>query len=147
MSRLTETDSQGNWALSGVAWKSLYAGQVITDGIITDEMWEKIYGALWKLMEYENTGFSPAQITEMCDLYNEKCAELAEEKEKHRWIPVDEMLPEEGIMVLVSCKSKNGSENINRAYHAGGFWHGSGSMSGVLAWMPLPEPYQRNGGK
>ena len=36
MSRLTETDSQGNWALSGVAWKSLYAGQVITDG-----MWEK----------------------------------------------------------------------------------------------------------
>lgn len=51
MSRLTETDSQGNWALSGVAWKSLYAGQVITDG-----MWEKIYGALWKLMEYENTG-------------------------------------------------------------------------------------------
>ena len=44
MSRLTETDSQGNWALSGVAWKSLYAGQIITDG-----MWEKIYGALWKL--------------------------------------------------------------------------------------------------
>ena len=61
MSRLTETDSQGNWALSGVAWKSLYAGQIITDG-----MWEKIYGALWKLMEYENTGFSPDQISDMC---------------------------------------------------------------------------------
>ena len=78
MSRLTETDSQGNWALSGVAWKSLYAGQIITDG-----MWEKIYGALWKLMEYENTGFSPDQISDMCDLYDEKCEEL--EKAKMHW--------------------------------------------------------------
>ena len=40
MSRLTETDSQGNWALSGVAWKSLYAGQIITDG-----MWGRIVEA------------------------------------------------------------------------------------------------------
>lgn len=30
MIRLTETDEQGNWALKGVAWKSLYVGQVIT---------------------------------------------------------------------------------------------------------------------
>lgn len=65
MSRLTETDSQGNWALSGVAWKSLYAGQIITDG-----MWEKLYGALWKLMEYENTGFSPDQIPDVEDLHD-----------------------------------------------------------------------------
>ena len=60
MSRLTETDSQGNWALSGVAWKSLYAGQ-----IITDEGGGGGGGALWKLMEYENTGFSPDQISDM----------------------------------------------------------------------------------
>ncbi len=37
MSRLTENDSQGNWALSGVAWKSPHTGQ-----IITEEMWEKM---------------------------------------------------------------------------------------------------------
>lgn len=65
MHRLTETDEQGNWALSGVAWKSLYAGQ-----IITDEMWEKIYGALWKLMEYEDSGLSPDEVEAMIDLFN-----------------------------------------------------------------------------
>lgn len=30
MHRLTESDEQGNWALKGVAWKSLHVGQVIT---------------------------------------------------------------------------------------------------------------------
>ena len=44
MHRLTEKDDQGNWALKGVKWESLHAGQTITR-----EMWEKIYSALWKL--------------------------------------------------------------------------------------------------
>ena len=137
MSKLTQKDDQGNWCLKGVRWEQLRTGSVITEDVR-----EKLYAALWRLMEYEDTGFSPEQIYEMCDLYGEKCDELAEEKEKHRWIPVEERLPKEDIMVLVSCKSKNGSESINRAYHARGFWNGSGSMSGVLAWMPLPEPYR-----
>lgn len=54
MHRLTEKDEQGNWALKGVKWASLYVGQTITK-----EMWEKIYGALWKLMDYEDSGLSP----------------------------------------------------------------------------------------
>ena len=65
MHRLTETDSQGNWALSGVAWKSLYAGQVITDA-----MWEKIYFALCKLKDYEDSGLSPDEVEAMIDLFN-----------------------------------------------------------------------------
>lgn len=47
-------------------------------------------------------------------------------------------------MVLVSCRTKKGIDSVNRAYYSDGYWHGSGSMSGVVAWMPLPEPY---GGK
>lgn len=57
------------------------------------------------------------------------------------WIPVDEALPEDGEMVLVSCETKKGVKTVNRAYHSRNCWHGSGSMSGVRAWMPLPEPY------
>lgn len=58
------------------------------------------------------------------------------------WIPVEERTPEEGEMVLVTCQTKSGHRSVNRAWHRGGFWHGTGSMSGVIAWMPLPEPYQ-----
>lgn len=57
------------------------------------------------------------------------------------WIPVAEALPDDDDLVLVTCQAKNGNRSINRAYYDGQFWHGSGSMAGVTAWMPLPEPY------
>ena len=56
MNRLTEKDDQGNWHLKGVRWEQLHEGQVITG-----ELREKLYGALWKLMEYEDTGLSPEE--------------------------------------------------------------------------------------
>lgn len=58
------------------------------------------------------------------------------------WIPVTEALPDDDDLVLVTCQAKNGNRSINRAYYDGQFWHGSGSMSGVTAWMPLPKPYK-----
>ena len=59
-----------------------------------------------------------------------------------KWISVKKDLPEEDRKVLVSCETKKGIKNINMAYiDNNGCWHGLGSMSGVTAWMPLPEPY------
>lgn len=58
------------------------------------------------------------------------------------WIPCNERLPDPDVLVLVTCQPKKGPANVNRAYYADGYWHGSGSMSGVVAWMPLPEPYR-----
>lgn len=58
------------------------------------------------------------------------------------WILVEERLPEDDRMVLVTCQTKRGIRSVNRAYCDGAFWHGSGSMSGVIAWRPLPEPYR-----
>lgn len=59
-----------------------------------------------------------------------------------KWIPVTEALPEDDEMKFVTAQPKNGAANVNRAYFDGQFWHGSGSMSNVVAWMPLPEPYR-----
>ena len=59
-----------------------------------------------------------------------------------RWIPISERLPENDEMMLVTCRAKNGNLSVNRAYYMDGCWHGSGSMAGVTAWMPLPEPYR-----
>lgn len=58
------------------------------------------------------------------------------------WISVEEQLPEDERMVLVTCQTKKGIRSTNRAYYDGTFWHGSGSMSSVTAWCPLPEPYK-----
>lgn len=58
------------------------------------------------------------------------------------WIPVSERLPETDDLMLVSCRTKKGINSVNRAYYSNGAWHGSGSMGGVVAWMPLPEPYK-----
>lgn len=57
MRRLTEIDSQGNWSLKGVQWQQLYVGQ-----IITEEVSERIYGALCKFLDYEETGLSPDDV-------------------------------------------------------------------------------------
>ncbi len=48
-------------------------------------------------------------------------------------------LPPEDERVFVCCQTKKGVKSVNIAYQSDGIWHGSGSMSGVTAWMPLPE--------
>lgn len=63
MGRLTQKDEQGNWSLRGVPWESLYEWQVITR-----ELHDRLYGALWKLMEYEDTGLSPEEVERLNDL-------------------------------------------------------------------------------
>lgn len=62
MNKLTECDDQGNWCLKGVPWKDLYVGKTITR-----EIQEKLYGALWKLMEYERTGLDPERVEQISE--------------------------------------------------------------------------------
>lgn len=57
--RLIEKDDNGNWCLRGVPWSGLRPGATLTE-----ETWERLYGALWKLMNYEDTGLSPDEIEE-----------------------------------------------------------------------------------
>lgn len=49
MKRLTQKDEQGDWSLRGVLRESLHEGQVITK-----ELRERLYGALWKLKDYDD---------------------------------------------------------------------------------------------
>lgn len=60
MSRLTQKDDSGNWSLKGLPWKDTYVGQVITRN--TEE---KIYGALCKLRDYEESGLDPEQVQQL----------------------------------------------------------------------------------
>lgn len=150
MKKLTQYDDQGNWCLKGVRWEQLHVGS-----IITKEVEEKLYGALCKLRDYENTDLSPEEVERVNDFSKSQASrlmkELQEEREKHRWIPVCERLPKSEGYVLVSFENftlpdiaryevdENGS---------GAFYPGDEDESYISfglfvnAWMPLPEPYR-----
>lgn len=54
-----------------------------------------------------------------------------------QWIPCSERLPEYGIQVLTT--DKDGDFELNHIIDEDdGEWF----WNGVIAWMPLPEPYQ-----
>ena len=147
MNRLTEKDDQGNWALKGIHWQQLYVGQVITR-----KVQEKLYGALHKLLDYEEVGLSPDEVESL--------------KDKNRWIPVSEGMPEErnstfakfkgtekwtprmfekiSRNVLVTIAYDDGTRMTRQAHTVDGKWKIELSVLGgmVIAWKPFPEPYK-----
>lgn len=62
MGRLTWKNPDGTWGLKNMDIK---------------EVPSKLYGAVCKLKDYEETGLMPEQIVEMDELYTEKCKEVA----------------------------------------------------------------------
>ena len=71
---------------------------------------------------------------------NEVINKLPPVQPEQRWIPVSEALPEVKQAVLVT--TKNGQRDIRKCIDAG---HLTWFYHGILAWMPLPEPYQEGG--
>ena len=149
MGKLTQRDDQGNWCLKGVKWEQLQAGHMITLDVA-----EKLYGALCKLRDYENTDLSPEEVERINDFSKSQAfllmKELQKEREKHQWIPVTEQLPEPETYVLVSFS--NFSLPIIGRYaenEEGGAWFAGDEDEPLVsqdmfvnAWMPLPEPYR-----
>ena len=99
--------------------------------MITEQVWEKLYGALWKLKDYEDTGLCPDEIGRMktegekmlvmidengvADVYDDTydivihCENEEDQKDARlalknvrRWVPVTERLPKLGEYVLIS---------------------------------------------
>ena len=75
MSRLIQSDDSGNWSLKGLPWRNIYVGKTVTE-----ETQQKLYGALCKLKDYEDTGEEPWQIEECNELFDKiflrKCREV-----------------------------------------------------------------------
>ena len=163
--RLTEKKDSGHWCLRDVPWSDLKPGTVLSK-----KTWEKLHGALWKLKDYEDTGLSPEEVESVNDFEKSQTyraiAELQEEREKHRWIPATERLPEEhdsifarlngtekwrnGMFkrrsdnVLVTVKYEDGTVHTEQAHTTDGVWKTDYKVKEgkVVAWMPFPEPYK-----
>lgn len=89
----------------------------------------------WALKKYEDTGLSPEEVERL--------------KEQHRWIPVEERLPEEDDRVILCTihgivKEGTYTERYGYAMRKGFFTETCfEELCDVTAWMPLPEPYQK----
>ena len=149
--RLTEKKDSGSWCLRDVPWDQMKPGAVLTQ-----KTCEKFYGALWKLKDYEDAGKSPEEVERVNDFEKiQTCraiAELQEEREKHRWIPVTERFPEPETYILVSFENFSLPDIATYRVDddgSGAFYPGDEDYTYlsvgfyVNAWMmPLPEPYR-----
>lgn len=139
MNRLTEKDTQGNWALKGISWQQLSIGQKITK-----EVGEKLYGALRKLLDYEKAGLNPDEVKSL--------------KEENRWILTSRKMPEEDGRYLVTFKHDTkvylvgyGScQKTVLGYPIGHGWYNLQTADyyaedSIIAWRSLPESYKENG--
>lgn len=65
-----------------------------------------------------------------------------------KWIPVDVMLPEDNKLVLITVRTSflGGSmfNCMDVARYTGNMWLIAGALvkDTVIAWMPLPDPYE-----
>ena len=97
-------------------------------------------------------GFTSNPI-EIDEALNMAVKALEEARPHGAWIPVSERFPEEGKSVLVWYEYyAYGTKNrMVQTYGIGhvydGFWVGDvqGTKSKCIAWMPLPEPYKKEG--
>lgn len=139
--------------------------QIKPGTVITEQTWEKLYGALWKLKNYEETGLMPDKVLELNEETQEQAramlervAKLSDEieqmkgDERQRWIPLAERLPERNKSVLLCMKGRSSS---GKCIQVGSLDHGFWSIQSyagyeslatyefyITAWMPLPEPYK-----
>lgn len=93
MGRLTFKNQDGTWGIKGYDIKKVPT---------------ELYGAICKLMDYEETQLSPNQIKEMDNMYQDKCREV--ERYKKLSLSVEEMA--KVIVILEEFKKLKKGEKI-----------------------------------
>lgn len=145
---------EGEWKLHGLDWTDFRPG--IT---LTKEAHTRLYGALWRLMEYEKTGVNPDEIADKVDTNRVLREDLVKAARRApEWIRPDKGMPDPFTFVLLCVDGHIGHITFNRAIMTGGYddeeqeWYldpeptttpyraGDDELK-VLAWMPLPAPY------
>lgn len=148
--RLTQKNEQGNWWVKGLLWKDLDIGTAITK-----KTQEKLYGCLYKLMKYEETGLSPDEVERLNTFDGSQAVKatiaLQKERRKHKWVPAEKP-PKENGYILISFENfsipqvgRYEEDGEGGAYYVGDDEESCISQDLIVnAWKPLPEPYRKD---
>ena len=100
-------------------------------------------GAIMQLVEMRENSMMPVVFKPYFDKVIETISECVEPSEIPHWIPVTERLPKERSVVLVTDWRGNVyTDRFIEEIDTKPIWRDIFS-DGVLAWMSLPEPYQK----
>ena len=144
--RLTEKKDNGHWILKDVSWDELKPGVVLTK-----EIWEKLYGAIWKLKDYEDTGLMPNEVTALnvetqkeARKMLERVAKLSDEIEQQKHggdHGIKFFINKDGIAdvyddtydIVIHCESEEDQKDAELA------------LKNVRRWIPVTERLQELG--
>ena len=79
-------------------------------------------------------------ITIHCESKQEQ-DEVVKKLQSLHWIPVTIDLPPESKYVLCTTMTKKGLRQVVKGYYSDGRWC-CGMNSNVVAWKPLPDPWE-----
>ena len=102
--------------------------------------------------EQQNKSYSTMMMYEVADLVDDLIEIVKQEAEQYNngWIPCSERLPEDGETYLVTNAESFGQCHTYKGWYDGKhkIWHMEGNFErkmNVVAWQPLPQPYQPKG--
>ena len=107
--------------------------------------------------EQQNKSYSTMMMYEVADLVDDLIEIVKQEAEKcnSRWILCSERLPEEAfgcLVTVIDCETSTQTEFENILPYFVGYdgetWNDADGKEipfEVIAWQPLPEPYQQKG--
>lgn len=138
-------------------WESPINISTITEEIerkVTEAQEEYIYGQVRMVVDVDKDELIKALKYDRGQYERGYLDGRIDEQDRHRWIPVTERLPEYGQRVLVTYDlvkkypwvnilryGKPMSEDKPCFYEAGSEW-GDVPYDGIVAWMPIPEPFK-----
>lgn len=94
MSRLTYKNPDGTWGMN--------------NGYDMHKVPSELYGALWKLKDYEETGLDPERVEEINDFFNSQTAKILAELQEYKNLGLTlEQLKEIDRLYLEKCKEVN----------------------------------------
>ena len=115
---------------------------IVARGTIDKPYYVIVYHEVGK--DYDNEGFGSYYLENVFK-WREEELEIIDENEQPKtdWIPCSERLPSEAGHYLVTTIGFF-QNVVNTVYFDSEMWH---SISTVLAWTNLPQPYKKEGEK
>lgn len=117
------------------------------------DQWKELKETVIELRDNDGTATQQEVCKFLANLMDVLEKQMSSSEKPDKWIPVSERLPEKDGQYLITVKYKHVNDSYEDVYAEHGEWHDGrwdmfcfghcGEVEGIIAWMPLPEPYKQ----